>query len=432
MSERIERARHLLQVQRPEEAVRELTQLLAEDPESAGGQALFAIALGTTERWEEALGAARQAVALAPDWAHGHYVLGLILLDVGRPKPALASAREARRLTPEDPDVHALVAKCFVELERWKEVLHAARRGLELDPEHVDCLNLRATALRVLGRTDAALGTLDKALAAAPEDPDTHVSYGFARLQEGDAHAALEHFREALRLEPTSQSARVGLAEALKARNPLYRPILWWMLFSARFAGGQSVLVMLGILFGVRALARTMKSIPQLELVGGAVVLVYMLLMWTSWVGTALFDLLLWLRRETRDVLLPHDRTVALCVGGTIAAALLAGGTLLALGHRPQAALSCFAFLAVAIPVAGAFAVDNQRARWIGGAIAVAAVLAATFGTLVAGYDASRAPLEGARPAGLGFNLLLGALLWSLLSTWVLSGLRMLRPRPRA
>ncbi|HVS18542.1 MAG TPA: tetratricopeptide repeat protein [Planctomycetota bacterium] len=432
MSDRIERARMLLEVERHEEAARELTQFVADEPEHAGAHALLALSLASMERWEDALAAARKAVGLAPEWPRGHYVLGLVLRDVGRSKEALSSAREARRLGPEDPDVHALVAVCFAALERWKEVLGSARRGLELDPEHVDCLNLRANALRILGRTDDARDALDTALAAQPDDPHTHTSYGFARLQEGDSQAALEHFREALRLDPSSETARAGLAEALKASNPLYRPILWWMLFSTRFSRGQSVLVVLGILFAARALTKILGAIPGLSLLAPVVLLAYMLMVWTSWVGTALFDLLLWLRRDTREVLLPRDRSVALCVGGAIAAALLAGGALLVFGHRVEALVAFAAFLAVAVPVAGAFSVDNQRARWVAVAIAALAVVTAVFGALVTGYEVSQPVVDGVETRRVGLGLLAIAFLGSLLSTWVLIGLRLLRPRPRA
>ncbi len=432
MSERLDRARMLLQVERHAEAARELTALLAEEPQHPGAHALLALSLAVGERWEEGLEAARTAVSLAPDWYYAHFVLGTILCDAGRPKEALASAREARRLEPEDADVHALVARCFGVLGRWKEVLVSARRGLEVDPKHVDSLNLRAQALRLLGRTDDARGALDIALAEDPEDPDTHASYGFARLQEGDGHQALEHFREALRLDPSHEAARAGLAEALKARNPLYRPILWWMLFSARFNRRQSVLVIVGLLFGARALAKTFASVPGLELLAAVVVFGYLFLMWTSWVGTALFDLLLWLRRDTRDVLLQQDRNCALMVGGAILAALLIGGTFTALGLLVEGLLGFAALMAVAIPIAGASSVGNRRAR--GFAVALAGILAAgtLLGLALAAYDAEQPLAEGAQQSKVGLGVLALAFVGSLLSSWVMMGLRMIRPRPLA
>lgn len=424
----IERARMLMQADRPADAVRELTTLLAGDPESMEGHALMALSLARLDRYEEATGSARRAVGLAPDTAYAHWVLGAILCDRDRDKEALASAREAVRLDPDDPDYHALEASCLAGLSRWKEMRAAAERGLALDPGHVRCLNLRANALRHLGELDQASDALDTALARNPEDPDTHTSYGFARLQRRDYHGALLHFREALRLQPEHASARAGLVEALKARNPLYRPILWWILWSSRMSDGRGLIVILGLMFGVRALARSRPDAGPLKIGIGVVVVLYLLAVWTSWVGSALFDFLLLLRRDTRDVLTPRDSFAAKCVGLTVTAAPLAGLLLFIFGYGLTALIAAFAFLAVAIPVAGSLALPNRRARRIAAWIAFFCVALSVAGTIIAAVR-GEVLREGGPPLTIGLALLFLAMVAAKFSTWLLLGMSFIKER---
>lgn len=430
MSEALQRARMLLRVERPQEALRELTGALADDPEDVDAHALMALGYAQMERYDEATAAARKATSLAPDAAYVHYVLGMVLCDRDRDKEALLSAREAIRLDPDDPDYYGLEANCLAGLSRWKEMLAAAERGLALDPGHIRCLNLRATALRQLGRADDAADVLESALAERPGDPDTHTTYGYASLQRGQYHTAVEHFREALRLEPRHTTARAGLIEALKAEYPLYRPILWWLLWCSRMSSGRGLLVMFGIMYGVRLLSRALKEVPGLAVVAGALVIVYVFAVWTSWVGSSLFDLLLYLRRDTRDLLEEDDRRVAVAVGATMLAAPIAGVVLFALGERTGAVLAPLAFLAVAIPVSGGLSLRNHKARVIGVTIASVAVLVAVAGTVLLGLDALRGvPAANLDDPSLGIVLIAAALIGAPLSTWALIGLGLIRPK---
>jgi len=95
-----------------------------------------------------------------------------------------------------------------------------------LDPEHAGCLNLRAMAEVKLGRKAQAAATIEAALARDPENAGTHANRGWTYLEESDPGRALEHFREALRLDPENEWAREGMVEALKARHGVYRLVL--------------------------------------------------------------------------------------------------------------------------------------------------------------------------------------------------------------
>ena len=96
-------------------------------------------------------------------------------------------------------------------------------------------------ALVQLGRKDEAQQTLGSALANDPENALTHANQGWALLHRGDHAKALEHFREALRIDPELDWARAGIVEALKARHLIYRVMLRFFLWMGRQSQGRAV-----------------------------------------------------------------------------------------------------------------------------------------------------------------------------------------------
>jgi len=419
MSDALSRAHALLQIERPLEAARELSVLLTQQPQRADAHALLAAALLAAERGEEALESAKRAVGLAPEHPYCHRMLGAVLCELEREKQALASARTAIELDPEDVDGYALEARCLAGLSRWKEMLASAERGLALDPTEVTCIQLRAHALRMLGRTDEAASALDVALAEEPNDTDSHSAYGFTRLQSGDVNGALAHFREALRLDPKHEAARKGFVEALKARNPLYKPFLWWLLLSARLGEGRALLVMYGVFWAAKTTARVLKEFHGFTTLYHVVIGVCALLAWTTWVGMPLFDLMLWVRRDTRELLEERDRRVAQAVGATVLAAPLAAALMWATAKPIDVFFAVMAFLVLSMTVSGAMTATSAKARRIGRVALYTTLALAVFGTLLTAVEGGSVQISADRyehtpgPTMMALSLMLG-----LLFTW--------------
>ncbi len=74
---------------------------------------------------------------------------------------------------------------------------------------------------RRLDRPDLAGPELTEALRLAPEDPAVHRELGFYFLDSRRYESAIERFREALRLEPSSETAWVGMVQALRMSGQL-------------------------------------------------------------------------------------------------------------------------------------------------------------------------------------------------------------------
>lgn len=169
---------------------------------------------------------AKEAVKLAPDSAFCHYTLAFVLFYSGRTREAKQEIEEAIRLNPSDSYQFSLASSIEIEQKHWSVALKLAEQGLTFEPDHVDCINNRALALVGLGRKREADQSLTISLAADPEDYRTHAHKGGVALEQNNTAQALEHYREALRLNPNSQWAREGVVKALKAGHPFYHTLL--------------------------------------------------------------------------------------------------------------------------------------------------------------------------------------------------------------
>jgi len=235
MSGSYERALILHQQRRYADAESELRQVLAAEPHNPLAHAMLGLCLGERNELKAATESAQAAIGLSPicpsrttSWP-----------SIPRSR-SLFRGRDGHqrgiRLNAENAAYLPCWRACEWRSRQWPSALEAAEQGLALDPESTACVNLRAMALVKLGRREAAAATIGAALAKDPQNAHTHANQGWALLHHGDHRQALEHFREALRLDPELDWARAGMVEALKARNVIYRVMLRYFLWMARLS----------------------------------------------------------------------------------------------------------------------------------------------------------------------------------------------------
>jgi Tfp pilus assembly protein PilF len=368
MEASLDRAMLLLNQSRFELAEAELRRSLADDPDNPLGHAFLAVCLAERKDKAAAQEEARLAIHLAPDLPFAHYVLAKILFQQDRHDEAEASAREAIRLDPSDADAFALLAAIRFDRRQWKEALAAAEEGLSRDAEHLDCANLRAMALVKLNRPRDAFETIEGALARDPENALSHANRGWTSLEQGDHAAALGSFREALRIDPELEWARMGMVEALKARHLLYRLMLRYFLWMSKQSRSSQWILILGLVVGRRALRMLAEAVPALRPVVVPVLVLLFVFVYLTWVADPLFNLLLRLNRFGKYALSREQRVasnwVGACALGAMAS-LAAWGGFWATGSSLR--LLGFAgtvyFAALILPVAGTFAVPSGTPR---------------------------------------------------------------------
>lgn len=408
----MERSRLLLEQGRYDLAEKELRRQLAEDHQDPLAHALLAFCLLKQERLPEAEREAREAVSLAPDAPFSHFYLGQVLDHRDRLDQAAASFQEAIRLDPEEADYPAALASIRVQQRRWDEAMAAVEQGLEVDPDHDGCTNLRALILTQTGRTDQAHSTLDDALARDPENAFTHANRGWTLLRESRPAPAIEHFREALRLDPSLEYARIGIVEAMKARNVIYRPLLRFFLWMGSLQGRTQMWLILGLFFGVRLIRQVARSQPSLAPFLYPVIFLYLAFVLLTWVADPLFNLLLRLDRFGR-LALSHEQVQASNWFGAVLGLTLAVLAAAAVTRSGDLLLVGLGVAALILPVTATFRCrPGWPRRTMAGytALIAAAMSVALYRGAIAGY--------------LGF-----ALIGSVLSTWIGSGLSLARSR---
>ncbi|MFF4122507.1 tetratricopeptide repeat protein [Microbispora rosea] len=369
----LERARTLLELNRPVEAERELRGLLAQDPQDVNGHAFLAVALAQQRRPAEAIGEAAEAVRLAPDHWFPHYVAGQAYYRAGRPGEAADATRACLELAPEHAPAWELLARVHIHVEQWPQAADAARHGLALAPEDADLASLLAAALTMLGDAAGATEAAARAVGLDPESALAHLAYGRAQLAFGSPGEAARAFREVLRLSPGFDQARDLLVAALKRRNPVYRLLAR---LRGTFFGGWRMLFLLPVAPPVIALF-----------------VLIALLHWAAWVAEAATTLRLARARATRLLFEGTEARVALvcCCLLVIGAVLLVTGVATA---QEAVGMGGAAVLALITPVQEAAHTSAPRGRavlygWavlLGLAAALAMALSSPSGALLTAY----------------------------------------------
>lgn len=366
MNVHLQRAMLLVQQGRHKMAADELRAALAQDPYDPYAHALLGICLAEGEDFDGALDEARQAIHLAPDFPYAHYAHAHIHILRERPKEALPAALEAVRLDPGDPDYHAELAAVHLMTSDWKLGLECAERALQIDGEHVRATNLRAMALTQLGRRAEAGQTIDSALSRNPDIALTHANQGWNLLHKGEPKKALDHFREAMRLDPTNDWARQGIVEAMKARIFIYRWILKYFLWMGRLKAGSRWGVVIGLWVAFNVLIRVEEKYPEYGPYLWPLLYGYIGFVLLSWLAQPIFNTVLRVSRYGRHALTKDQTFASNCILGLL---LLSGAAWLANWRYDHWLLHLTGLygLWLLIPVAGSFTVRPGRGRRVMG-----------------------------------------------------------------
>lgn len=358
----IQRGILLISQSRPDLAEKHLRQALLNSPDDPAGHAWLAEALGAQDRHVDALRCATEAVRLAPDWDFAYAAQARQLLQLGRLKESEAAISQALRLNPLESSYYGLRAAIDTDRGQWEEALGWSEKGLQHDADDSTCANLRSMALVKLGRKEEALSASRGILSRQPEDALSHSVQGWNYLEKSQPRPALEHFREALRLDPQMEHARSGLVEALKARHLVYRLMLRYFLWMGRFPKGAQWAIILGMWLASRLINTGIRLQPQFEwllLPMGIAVSGFILM---TWCAGPLFNLALLLNRHGWYALRKHERIGTLLFGG-----VLAGGLVMAagawLGESIVALGLAALFAGLLMPTAGTFGVADRKMR---------------------------------------------------------------------
>ena len=202
---------------RAERAETEATQKLTANPRDAEALNARALARMRLGRYTEAYEDLHRAVSLKPASADYQANLGYVLFKIGKPVEAISAERMALKLDDDNFTAHYQLGRFLLLAGDPKLLAESAahlRRALEIDPRRSEVRFDLLTAYRALGDQPNAIAQLNLLQDARPADPRVNYADGLLASDRGDLNAAINSFREALRLDPLLHGARqdMGLA----------------------------------------------------------------------------------------------------------------------------------------------------------------------------------------------------------------------------
>ena len=138
-------------------AEKDVTTLLAVNPNDPWAQALKVYLLRLERRPDQAVAEGERSIALNPAFVQTYFYLCPAYTEARQPEKAIDCVDKAIRLSPHDPSLYGLLmtrAGALETLGREEEALDWVRRSLALSPANPIALRHEITLLEILGRDD--------------------------------------------------------------------------------------------------------------------------------------------------------------------------------------------------------------------------------------------------------------------------------------
>lgn len=322
----LNRAQMLLVQKRPRDAERSLREALGQDPENHHALALLARCKYELRQPQEGVEVIQQALRLQPHEDYYHYLLGFGYYQQNKNAAAQGQLRKAISLNPYAADYFGLLALIQIDERDFETALENADEGLAVHAGNITCLNARSTALNKLKRIDDAIDTMETALKQDPENDFTHNTVAWNLLEKGRHREAARHFREALRLNAAMENARMGLKEALKSRIAPYRWLLQYSFWINNKGKNARWMIPIAIFLAVRLASGAFevagKEGSPWSYVAVIILVLYLLLVATTWIISPLANFLLLFHSDGKYALTQKEKWNALLFIAAVASGL--------------------------------------------------------------------------------------------------------------
>jgi Flp pilus assembly protein TadD len=196
-----------------------LKALASADPANAAVRMEESRVLAAAGDFGAAAARADEALRIAPEDPRALEQLASVFADAGDAARLGPIADRLIARFPTRPDSRYYRATALFLNGRPHEAAAEARQLVAADPRHARGFNLLGAACATEGQRDCARAAFEASLRLNPHDASTYVNLGVFLLQTGDAASAIDCFAQALTVDPTSASARDGLAQARAAMS---------------------------------------------------------------------------------------------------------------------------------------------------------------------------------------------------------------------
>jgi tetratricopeptide (TPR) repeat protein len=125
----------------------------------------------------------------------------------------IAAMNDMVAMFPKDKRVLYLCGNWLLMQESYEPTVRFMQRVLAMDNNYAPALNDLGYGYSGLGQYDKAVAAMDRYVKALPNDPNPQDSYGEVLRQSGRFNASLDHYRAALKIDPTYFTSHAGLGD---------------------------------------------------------------------------------------------------------------------------------------------------------------------------------------------------------------------------
>jgi tetratricopeptide (TPR) repeat protein len=199
----------------PEQAIRELTEVLAEDPGLVMARRARAVAYEASGQFDKAIAEIRAVEKFGRLSAEDGVTLGDNLRFSGRLDEAMAVLERTANENPRFGQPWLSIAEIHIKRKNNAEARAAYERVLALVPDHIEALRALGDLALIEEKLDDAAARYERVLAVDPLDAGAMTKLGVVRMRTGRAAEAVALFRKAVEREPKNAEALLYLAGAL-------------------------------------------------------------------------------------------------------------------------------------------------------------------------------------------------------------------------
>jgi len=207
----LQRARALLDLGRPAEAVPLAAEAIRLNPDSVQSYCYLGLALMNAGELKQALAALEDAIRHAPNYEWPHRLRSIALQTMGDKQNSLRAAEEAHRLSPDAWQTVHTLADALLGAQQLAKAGEVAERLKTLAPDDADTFDILGRIALAGERLLEAELHLREALKLDPGNASTHNNLGVTLLNQGRVKEAMQFFHSALTADPRVRNAQGNL-----------------------------------------------------------------------------------------------------------------------------------------------------------------------------------------------------------------------------
>jgi tetratricopeptide (TPR) repeat protein len=199
--------RALLEQKNYSDALPVLQEHIEHQPKDAQGYHFEALALEGLDQWDKGGEALLKAARLQPGDYEIRKDLALALVHAGRTGDAIHEFEAAEKISPQEPEPHQRLALLYgtvgaADLANAENAKYAKLAGQDQQKAEAGKLNDQANKYLAAGNARAAADTYRKALRLAPDDAQMHYNLSIALERLGDGTGEVQELERAVHLDP--------------------------------------------------------------------------------------------------------------------------------------------------------------------------------------------------------------------------------------